>query len=208
MPELKPLDRISEPDRRHDGFVIANFRTGETRPVDLTDFHADISDVTLTGSASEQVVDHFTIARNLYLYSWYVYDFTTPAQAHAYASVEFALRERHATENIKLKSKKPGLRMLLESAIKQGWLRDDGYTHLFPKYEEYLADEFDQPPTPDSAGIDLCEILLGTIPSLRNSLAHGSSLLMTPGMALRPLKICAATINQLFPANANDEEIE
>lgn len=205
MLDLKPLAQISEPDRRQDGFVIVNYRTGESRPVGLADFHEAISDVTLTGALPEKVINHFTIARNLYLYSWYVYDFTTPAQAHAYASVEFALRERHDTERIKLKGKNPGLRMLLESAIKQGWLRDGGYMHLFPQNDEYLADEGYERPTRDPEGTEFCETLLNAMPRLRNSLAHGSSMLLTPAGALRPLEICAATINQLFPANANNE---
>ena len=206
MLDLKPLDQISEPDRRHRGFGFLNLQTGETRPVDLADFHEAISEVILTGAPPEKVINHFNIARNLYLYSWCVYDFTTPAQAQAYASVEFALRERHIAEGIPLPAKPWGLKCYLKSAINKGWLTDGGYDHLFPQNEEYLVDEFDHPPARNPAGTDFCEILLDTMPNLRNSLAHGTSLLVTPGMALRPLEICAATINQLFPANATNEE--
>ena len=185
---LKPLDEVFEPDARNITLSSA----------EISDFHNLISEIRLTGHPPKAVARHFEVARNLFLYSWFVYDFSTPAEAQAYASVEFALKERHKVEEQNFGNRSPGLKRLFESAVNQGWVKDGGFPHLYeeqhPAFSRLLKrKQF------DPEGKAYCKILLNSMPFLRNSIAHGDPYLVGPGGAFLPLEICAAIINQLFP---------
>ena len=60
-------------------------------------FHAiydEVEQIRINDTAPESVRSHFEIARNLVLYSWFVYSFNVVAAMQAFASLEMALKER------------------------------------------------------------------------------------------------------------------
>lgn len=203
--ELMPFEEICKPDPRQESFVRFESESQDFRPTELRDFYDGVASIRLTIAVPEDVAKHFLRARHLFLYSWFCYDLTTPAQAQSYASVEWALREKHTITQTPT-PKRPGLKTLMMSAVRSGWLKDGGFPHLRfhsdPSLEGFAVQKvFD----PD--GTEFCETLAASMPNLRNYLAHGSSFLITPSGALGTLERCAAVINQLFPQDtaAQDE---
>lgn len=190
MPKtLKPFDQILEADSIWQAFVLRNRETGETRKITLRDRYSAVEAITLSSMVPESIREHFDVARNLLLYSWFEYHFMPVAEMHAFSSVEYAIR---------VKSDKPMLmlRQGLELAIRENWIKDSGFLHYRVGQEEFDADE---PATKNPDVYDVqayCKILLDSLPYLRNTLAHGNTMLHPGGH--RTVAICADLINQLF----------
>ena len=188
--KLKPYDQILEADAIWRGFVLYNRETGTSRDRTLRDHYSGIESITLMQSVAESVREQFDAARNLFLYSWFVYNFVPIAQLHAFSSVEYAIR---------IKSGKPlMLRAGLELAIKEQWIEDSGFRYYNINVRHDMPGD-DTPPasSPDAKDIQAyCKILSDSFPYLRNELAHGN--LMTYPGGLDLFAICAVLINQLF----------
>ena len=71
----------------------------------------------------------FETARNVYLYSWFVYRFYPVAEHQSLACLELALRERLKEEirTGEIKGKRPTLRPLLKYAIEHGLVKNEGF---------------------------------------------------------------------------------
>lgn len=191
MPDmLKPFDQILEADSIWRGFVLYNRETGTSRDRTLRDHYSGIESITLMQSVPESVRAQFNAARNLLLYSWFVYSFIPIAQLHAFSSVEYAIR---------IKSGKPlMLRAGLELAIKEQWIKDRDFHFYNTNVRHDMLGE-DASPTGSHDAKDVqgyCKILLDSFPYLRNELAHGNSMIYPCGIDL--FAICADLINQLF----------
>jgi hypothetical protein len=90
--------------------------------------HAGVAAIQISSAVPEPVAIQFEIARNLYLYAWYVYRFYMPATAQALAALELGLRKRlHTTLPEKEQGKKLMLRRLLHMAVDQGLVRNEGF---------------------------------------------------------------------------------
>lgn len=176
---------------------------GGRRPFELSDFHAAIEEVQLRGSVPDNVWTHFETARNLALYSWFVYRFQSVGEMQALASLEFALRERCRREG---SGRQPmGLKHLLHHAIQSRWIDAEGlsaYQEIQGRRREFLQST--ALPFIDRQGrlpqLDpqiYLEQLADMLPRLRNAWAHGSGMLL--GQSVRILRLCADLINQLFP---------
>lgn len=188
------------PDVRQRPIVVVNMRTGETRPKTLEDHYAKVQIFSLSESVPDKIQTHFEVAKNLLLYSWFVHNFIAPAEMYAYASVEYALRERLGAAA----GKRAGLRRLFDIAIKGGLIQDTGFRHYMGLRQRAI--EFDEvmqeltgveltetePPDPQS----YCRVLAETFPPMRNEYAHGSSTL-SYGVYLT-FSLCCDLINQLF----------
>lgn len=194
MESLKPLDSVTEPDDRQSSFVIFDNKTGEMRPLTLQDFHQTAAEIVLHAGVPENIRSHFETARNLLVYSWFYYPFNVTAQAVAYTTVEFALRE-------KTQDRKRPLKTLLSEAVKSGWISDAGFSIAKRTQELVLQQNAILPPALQiswqPSPNEYSERLVEAIPWLRNTLAHGSSLLHEQGAM--SVRICAELINQLFP---------
>lgn len=193
MPDtLKPFDQILEADSIWQAFVLRNRETGKTRKITLRDRYSAVETITLSSAVPESIRGHFDVARNLLLYSWFEYHFMPVAEMHAFSSVEYALR---------IKSGKPMmmLRQGLELAIKENWIKDSGFRHYSVRQEEFDGDE----PATKNPDVDdvhaYCKILLDSLPYLRNTLAHGNTMIHPGGH--RTVAICADLINQLFQSS-------
>ncbi len=189
---LKPLESVCSPDPRMTSYVRRDARTGEMRPWTLEDFYAEVESISLRGSVPANIRIHFETARNLLLYSWFVYRFFQVAEMQAYASLEFALKERIGKE-------KSNLSHNLQYAVEQGWIRDDGFEYYKPSPEpigEPSDLDANRPPTPVAEPQSRSRVVAQILPKFRNELAHGSSMLAPTG--LFTLGVCADVINQLF----------
>lgn len=180
---LKAYDDLLNPDGRSAIWVRVNARTGERQSITLEDYHKSAAAIVLNATVPEHIEVHFLTARHLAIYSWFVYRFTMVAQMQAYATLEFALRERFGYSKA---NKPPAFRKLLDRAISENLLRDEAFRD-WPQRGMSVA-----------AGTkpwvsNLPEVITG----FRNELAHGSQTLAP--MHFLVLRIVADAINQLYP---------
>jgi len=203
MDILKSIDKICEPDSRQKNFVILDTGTKKWRQRTLQDHYTEINDIKLDSNVPEKIRIHFDTARNLLLYSWFAYRLIQVAELHAYASVEFALREKTG-------EKKGGLKRLISLAIKEGWISDSGFRLHHQRIRDqlnnykYIYDNKKRAALPNDidGNQKYCRVLAEALPYLRNELAHGSPMLSPGGYA--QLAICADLINQLFKKEERD----
>ena len=193
MEQIKTLDNVCLPDVRQNCFAVFDANTGSMRKQKLEDFHCRAESISLHEGVPEEIRNHFQTARNLIIYSWFYYPFNVTARMSAYISVEFALR-------IKTGDRKSHFSQLMKMAVNSGWISDKDFSVPMRRLEsvqrmnEGAPPEFHVPePTLER---EYCDVLAKSFPSLRNSLAHGSSFLSNDGAFA--VRICAELINQLF----------
>lgn len=178
---------VLKPDPRNLSWVVVNLATGTGKPLELADFHAFLEEIQLTSTTPEHIQNSFLTARHLELYSWFVYRFTMVAQLQAYATLEYALRERLGHAEVE---RRPGLRQLLSSAVERGFVEEQkirdwpGHREDIPEAERFCPGEW-------------LRRLPEFIARFRNDLAHGSFTLMPDGG--RALRVVGDIINQLYP---------
>lgn len=175
METLKSIDELFEPDERWSHFVMRDKATNEVTPYSLEQRFQAVAEISLSSTAPEDVISHFNVARMLCVYAWLYYPLHQVAELKAFSTVEMALRNRFP-------GNKGGLFKLLTLAVEQGIIADAGFSHI-----EATPEVLDQ----------YSKRLPGLVSSLRNTLAHGESMLH-PG-SLFTLRNCAEIINQLFP---------
>jgi hypothetical protein len=208
---LKDLDRIMQPDPRHGG---------SSGTLEL--LHAHLNGIRLHAGAPVHVRQLFETAKNLSLYSWFVYRFHPIAQLIGYASLERALKERVARERrVEADTVRETLRPLMDLAASKGWLKNEGFevvrraAHVQLKdeqtYQMIQSGQIGEEPV-ELPDIDAAEILARaaqldyvvriaeSMPYVRNHLAHGGR--AVHGGSAATLKVIAEAINQLFEAPA------
>jgi hypothetical protein len=192
-------------------------------PPSLEERHKDIAALVLNFTVPEEVAIQFETARNLYLYAWYVYRFHMVAAKQAYATLELGLRTtlpaRLPEPYQRRHAKNPMLRGMLLYAIDQGLLRNEGFRRwhsiavarakertsmealqtMIDQGLESMEIDSSEPLiiTEEDRNWNLLQTLIETIPSLRNELAHGSSMLTN--QVLGSIELVAEILNQLYP---------
>lgn len=203
---LKQLNEMFDPDERSMSFVRHD-AAGNQLTKSLKHHHADIAAIQLSDAVPERIRDEFDTVRNVYLYSWYVYDFTIPAILYAHALIEKAIKEKCSLFSVPPNEFK-GLKNLLELSIDRGWLRNSDFPFALELTREEMmpAATDSEPPTLRStprynpSGKDFCEHLAETLPKIRNMSAHGEAGLGFPATALHEIETCACIIRALFSA--------
>lgn len=208
---LKSLDKIYEPDERQSSFIA-----------DLSDIHQSLASITLNDAVPLAVKQLFETAKNLSLYTWFVYRFHQPAELISFAAMEMALRHRYLSENPDIpKSQKKLLSLyrLLQHAKKEKWLRNEGFKNRYAiarqnaelkKASEALSVSdleegqslLIEDPTKEEIAIAMNELDMVTAISdhahkIRNDLAHGSETLHWESIST--LALNAEVINQIYP---------
>ncbi|MGN6210491.1 hypothetical protein [Asticcacaulis sp.] len=180
--KLKSISEIFEVDVRTQATLsYFDHAVGQQLEINLIEHHASISAVTLNETVPEEVCVSFEVAKNLYLYTYFVYRFGVVANGQALQSLEYALREK-AKQSGHYKAQM--LSDLMKMAIDKNWLSDDAFR--------------DVPGFVARGGNRYVKTLAKTLPGIRNTLAHGSFALFEPHRALEQLRICAVIINWLF----------
>jgi hypothetical protein len=200
---LKALSEITLPDPR---IEVEPYRPQGERSLNPADIHERLESFgRLHDKVPERVRTQFEIARNLMLYTYFVFEFQTQAELQAYAALELALRERLGRPTRKVKRGKEikivplMLKELLQKVIAEKLIQSEKLPSFertnelrkhFAKQREY---EFE----PMSAK-EWLELVQFHITSQRNHLAHGN-----PHLDLRfsfsQIERCADIINALFP---------
>jgi len=131
----------------------------------------------LTATATKQETVSFGKAPSYpRIPSHYFYALAPEVHLKTYTVIEHALR-------VKVKPQKRMMfKALINHAVSQRWIKDSGFRHL-------------ENPSPDN---EWCKSMVEVMPSLRNSKAHGSSMLV--GDCMHHISSCADFVNQLFPA--------
>ncbi|MCI0662553.1 MAG: hypothetical protein L0220_15915 [Acidobacteria bacterium] len=204
MEDLKHIDDVCKPDIRQQYLFILDEDLGQVRPMKVEDYHKAASRIRLHDGVPEDVRNHFATAQNLVVYSWFYYPFNVSAELQALASVEFALKIK-ANARIPLEGSPPGLKKLLERAIKEGWISDDNFSEIHAMKTQTSGKLSFK--TLDGELVEsYCHMLKETLPKLRNILAHGESILHGQGATY--VWICAEIINQLFENCANNSSTD
>lgn len=166
---FKKPDQLLTADPRFATLVVSDERG--VRAVDLAEHYRAIGTVDLLNAVPPDVRAVFDRARNILLYAYFAYDLLVVGEAQAFAAFELALKHRLAGNPVKGKET---LRNLVDRARKVGIL----------------------PPAEVASGawMDPIEAII----HMRNALAHGTSEIHSPGMALDMLEACAREIDQLF----------
>ncbi len=150
----------------------------------------------------ESVKVHFETAKNLYAYAWFVYRFYAVAEQQALTSLEFALRERldgQVAQSLSKRRRRPGgLSNWLNEALALGvisnarlskrteWALDRAKSRA----ELLVLDEMQRSgkstaqvdyssarPSQEDLDHDWIGVFIDNLPRIRNTYAHGSSLL-------------------------------
>lgn len=216
---LKPLNTVCVADPRSNGFVRIDARG--CRKLGIDDYHADVVQFILDSCVPEHIRIHFETAKNLYLYAWFVYRFFPVAEHHALACLELALRERFKDGLPKSYwnkvDRKPTLKPLLRFAIDTGVIRNQGFRRWHDRVAQRARDRYaherhlemiernlDQIelnyeqaiPNDEDREWNYLPILLDVLPEIRNSYAHGSTMLHN--QVLGTLELVYEMLSQLF----------
>jgi hypothetical protein len=170
---FKTRDQILEADPRFASLAVID--EDGVRAMDVTEHHRAIETVSLLGEAPPDVRAAFDRGRNILLYAYFAYDLLVVGESQALAAFELALKHRLAGYPVKGKET---LRNLVDRARKHGVL-----------------------PAAQPFGGMLMDPLEAMI-HMRNALAHGTTDVHSPGMAMDVLEACAREIDGLFPLPA------
>lgn len=94
MERLKPRSEILLPDIRNRNRGNLDHSKGMISEMTIDSIYAELEKIELQESVPESVRSHFATAKNLVLYSWFVYPFNMVAALHAFASLEMAVKEK------------------------------------------------------------------------------------------------------------------
>lgn len=220
--QLRDIQMVLLPDSRcrDMGYMRAD---GTISAATIEDRHQMIAEYVLSDAVPMDIRVHFETARNLYLYAWFVYRFFPVAEKQALATLEFALRERLQSwkkEDPKSRRKRKvprGLRNLFEMAMTEGLISNDGLRKnqrwaegqarqrvMTEKIRELTESNLDQieydlsavVPIQDDYSRDWMKILSESLPSIRNTYAHGSSMLHSN--VLPTFETVVDLVNQLY----------
>jgi hypothetical protein len=213
---LRTPETVCKPDIRS---PTTSFLTNQSLTVAYQ--HGVIADINLHKSVPDDIRIQFETTKNLYLYAWFVYRFYPVAKHHAYTCLELALRERFETELLASGEKKrefgPGFKRLFEYAVKNGYVKNEGF-ELWRRHTEQRAKRRTESEMWEEAqrkGLNeitfyetqyeikdedrdhgYVELLIKSLPWLRNHYAHGSTSL--DNQALGTIRLVAEIINQIY----------
>jgi hypothetical protein len=181
--KLRPPEYLCDPDPRNALTAWCDTTNKIIRPLQARDLHEAVAAFSFHSGVPEDITQHFETAKNVYIYSWFIYRFQPVAELQSLACLEYALRVRLAEEirSGKLKEKRPGLQRLMQYVIKHHLVKNEG----FARWVRAQDPEW-----------DLLTSLEKALPQIRNDYAHGSYNL-TP-TALGIIELVHEIINQLF----------
>lgn len=183
--------------------------------------HEELQEIALNDTVPESVQQLFETAKNVSLYSWFVYRFHQVAESVAFQALEMGLSIRcEADANFRTPKNKRGLRKYLTYALAAKWIGNDAFTGQrrvaigrarMRKIVEAIADGVGGEPKksqePADAEVEMTiaelssaeyiEQLMQAISNHRNELAHGSKMLTPRSPSV--LRVVADLLNQLYP---------
>ena len=210
---FKALADVMKSDSRLEELIVDGSSGGLPGKWTLEVHHAKVSLLALNERVPKDIRVSWNTARNLVLYGWFVYRFFDTACLQAAATVEFALRS--AIElNTRRKcpnKRKPGLKRLLEEALKLGLIRPGDFAarqrHLDGVVQHNTMQKMIRGAFPGSmrdgwknstpeTEENFIRRVLHHISVVRNLFAHGTFTLLGP--AFESYEVMRDLINGLF----------
>ena len=202
---LKPLEEVTLPDIRFAHQVL--FTDNSSRPFTIEDIHERLRLSELPPTVPDDVRRQFEIARNLMLYSWFVYEFSVVAEHCAYGTLELALRTvlPHAKKTIRSRGFENVVPQTLGPLLREARDARLIVPDKLPAWDRVLQrvqwmkrtgmidDDLMAQPDANAWFRNVVE----SIPHLRNGLAHGEPKLYF-GASFDLLELCFDLINALF----------
>jgi hypothetical protein len=190
--DLRPLQALFVPDPRQESSAAVDDSTGSMRPKTIEDHFGTIEPLVLSSIVPSSTRILWNTARNLYLYSWFIWRFLPVSEFYGYAALENALRQKCDQENSFPKSRNRKLvytlASLLKYALSEGWINVeslDTYEHIkrarsrtLDRALRIMGDEKSAEAwVPDFSPSIYRAQLESSLPFVRNELAHGASTL-------------------------------
>lgn len=218
---LKALNGVYDPDPRNLHFEYFDPNTQCYHPYRLDKFHKEISKIELQDCVPEDIRIFFETAKNLYLYSWFVYRFFNVSEHQALCCLEYALREKYGEAVQEKIARKPTLYPLLKHAIEKNHIENSDFAvwqcrvqmaaenrHQIElirrmqqeNLDEIIIDESSITVTEEDMKYDYLSVLQETLPKIRNTYAHGSSMLFS--QSLHTFDIVSTIINRIYQADS------
>src|ERR1041385_225985 len=94
MEQLTSRNELCLPDIRNRSRVNLDHMTGSVTEMTSESIYDEVEKIKVSTSAPVDVRSHFETARNLLVYSWFVYSFNITAIMQALSSLEMAVREK------------------------------------------------------------------------------------------------------------------
>lgn len=203
---LKSLDQVSIVDPRNNH-------------IELADWHAAISEITLVEKTPTEVKQLFENAKNVALYTYFAYRLHQPAELIGYSALEKALKIKFEREKSRINIQRSPSRLIdyMDIALEHKWITNHGYESARPIAEarvrhrkifeliESSADHGESIPVPEPEepdilseleSMDIAQSMLHSARHIRNFLAHGDGGLAPSSIGT--LRKIAEEINQLF----------
>lgn len=177
--------------------IHAVFDRDPRAQIDLNAHHARIMAIHLSAEVPQEVVVMFDTARNVALYSWFVYRFIPVVESLTYSTLEYALRLRMLAPGEAMPDRSPGLRKLLRKALRAGWIRQDSISQV--KVLRRLRDAASDTPRSVQSLVDqYMEGMPDRMAKIRNSYAHGSTAIHGYHVAFGALLRCSEIVNEMW----------
>ena len=182
---LKPFNEILEPDVRNKYFEHINLQTGQSYQRTIAYHYQEIERYHLANHVPDIVATQYDMARNIYVYAWFQYNFFNIAEAQVLIVLELAMKERVGKEELKLyisKRKKEhqrrtgkklslsrGIKTLMEYCRDHELVCNEGFTrwHQYATRQAYFKQTNGQRKWPqeemkrtEEERIDLSEVVL------------------------------------------------
>jgi hypothetical protein len=193
MENFKPFDDLFEADDR-------NLHFGLEKPT-LRRHYDLIAEICLNDYVDEDVRSYFNSIKNLCVYAWCDYSLYALCEFLSTTAIELALNLRLGHSDPK--QRKPGLRKALEEARNKGLLTDDGFEVV--RRQRSINQLWEDRPDDhhDESNTRYVDILIQTLPFLRNHYSHPDyHPVRLPADARSSLRLTAEIINQIYRPGA------
>ena len=199
---LKPLEELALPDPRIKFEPLFQYFEDGTKILEIHERLTKHS--VLHAGVPESIKSQFEIARNLMLFTYYVFEFQTQAELQAYAALEYALRERldRPTRMIKRGKETKNVPLMLGALLNKAIAEKLIHPETLPSWtwanerRKWFAEHYSHPFVPLN-GEDWLEMAVKLSTDLRNRIAHGNPHLHLPN-SFNQIELCADIINALF----------
>lgn len=225
--EFKSLESIYQRDPRQNPTKL-DMATFESSDRTIADHHARIAPYTLDETVPENIATQYEVARNIYLYAWHTYRFYMVAEHQALVALEYAIKQAVGKKKIKKFGEKRkvggGLAACLRYINEKNLVCNEDFaswqhsrrSHAESQFQMDLIREMSEKGINEMAydtddinvedypyEHDYLAILSEGLPYIRNTHAHGSSMLHNN--VLNVFEIVSTIINKLYAPKQNNQ---
>jgi HEPN domain-containing protein len=198
MQEFKPLASVLDPDFFIKLARVEDAQTGAGRPWTIEDQYHLLDGIELHAGVPEDIRSFVNTAKNLFVFAYFHHGFYSIVAFQAASAVELALRTLFPNDKRAFKT------LLKKEVVDKGLIREEGFPWLpaaraeqeavVSALSEATGQQFYRETRP------YAEVLLETLPRIRNHFAHPSyHTIVNAAMALDLLRPSVDLINQLWP---------